>query len=268
MKSIASLLVLLTAVSYAADDGTPKTATKDAPFVNSLGMKFVPVEITGGPANGKRVLFSIWDTRVQDFAPYAKAKGIPLDASGLQEGPAHPVEFVSRITAKAFCEWLTNTERASGRIGSSDAYRLPSDHGWSCAVGIGKLERAEENPMSKSERIKMYPWGTQWPLPKGYCSFDPLLAVDQKEHTSEVGQFAANENGLYDPVDNVSEWCEDDPDPDGPHERPKDIFRIVRGSAYNTFDHSGFLSSRRDIADYSCQGVHLGFRRVLEVAGD
>ena len=50
----------------------PLTATKDAPFVNTLGMKFVPVPILGGPTGGQRVLFSVWDTRVQDYAEFVK----------------------------------------------------------------------------------------------------------------------------------------------------------------------------------------------------
>jgi hypothetical protein len=54
---------------------TTITATKDAPFVNTLGMKFVPVPITGGPTNGQRVLFSIWETRVQDFEVFLEATG-------------------------------------------------------------------------------------------------------------------------------------------------------------------------------------------------
>src|SRR5205809_1040542 len=40
----------------------PATATKDAPFINMLGMKFVPVPITGGPTGGQRMLFSVWET--------------------------------------------------------------------------------------------------------------------------------------------------------------------------------------------------------------
>jgi hypothetical protein len=46
---------------------------KDHPWVNSLGMKLVPVPDT-------EVFFSIWDTRVQDFSAFADATN--YDAAG------------------------------------------------------------------------------------------------------------------------------------------------------------------------------------------
>jgi Malic enzyme, N-terminal domain len=48
-------------------------ATKDHPWVNSLGMKFVP-------GAGTQVLFSVWDTRVQDFETFVKSTD--YDATG------------------------------------------------------------------------------------------------------------------------------------------------------------------------------------------
>jgi hypothetical protein len=43
-------------------------ASQDHPWQNSLGMKFVPVL-------GTRVLFAIWDTRVQDFQQFVAETG-------------------------------------------------------------------------------------------------------------------------------------------------------------------------------------------------
>src|SRR5271165_1136289 len=43
-------------------------ATKDQPWQNSLGMQFVPVP-------GTQVLFSIWDTRLEDFRAFVESSG-------------------------------------------------------------------------------------------------------------------------------------------------------------------------------------------------
>jgi hypothetical protein len=43
-------------------------ATKEQPWQNSLGMKFVPVV-------GTQVLFNIWDTRLEDFHAFVESAG-------------------------------------------------------------------------------------------------------------------------------------------------------------------------------------------------
>ena len=58
------------------------TASKDQPFVNSLGMKFVP-------APGTEALFCIWGTRVKDYAEYARVEKVD-DAWKKQGGTAGP----------------------------------------------------------------------------------------------------------------------------------------------------------------------------------
>src|SRR5579862_1652314 len=217
-------------------------ATKENPYVNSLGMKFVPVPIAGGPTDGQKMLFSIWDTRVKDFEAFVTSTGYDatggmqsLDKDrwtqhgatgrkpGFLQGPTHPVVGVSWYDAKAFCKWLTKKERKEGKIGAKDEYRLPSDHEWSCAVEIGDREKANATPHSNDDQIAgVYPWGKESPPPKGAGNYaDETFAKEHPElawiegyddgyaYTSPVGSFKANENGLYDMGGNVWQWCED-----------------------------------------------------------
>jgi serine/threonine protein kinase len=99
-------------------------SSKDAPFVNTLGMKFVPVPILGG----QRVLFSVWDTRVQDYEVFVQETGREWPKADFPQEPVHPAVNVSWDDALLFCQWLTAREQAAGRLGTHERYRLPSDH--------------------------------------------------------------------------------------------------------------------------------------------
>jgi hypothetical protein len=225
-------------------------------------MKFAPVEITGGPTNGKRVLFSVWDTRVQDYAEFAQATRFTPEQPRFEQDPTHPVVNINWGDAKAFCLWLTQNERAAGKIGKDQEYRLPSDHEWSCAVGIGKMEKPEASPESKRGRLgQIYPWGTQWPPPKGAGNYDPKLNVDDFELTSPVGSFAANKYGLYDMGGNVWQWCEDLCSSKNDH-------RVLRGGACLLDTEFCLRSSFR--FDFAPTFRHplFGFRCVLANAAD
>src|SRR5207249_8232587 len=149
--------------------------TKEHPYVNSLGMKFVPVPETN-------VLFSIWQTRVKDFEAFVKASGHKAEGGmltitekgiknvgatwknpGFAQTGEHAVCGVSWEDATAFCKWLTQQERRAGLISANQAYRLPTDQEWSTAVEL----KEEEGNAPKDKKTKVYPWGTQWPPPKG-----------------------------------------------------------------------------------------------------
>src|ERR1700761_6235983 len=103
-------------------------------WTNSLGQVFVPVP-------GTKVWFSIWETRVKDFAAFAgtnpKLNGTNWnhsfyhDVTPVSDGPDYPVVDVSWNDAQAFCRWLTDTERQSGKIPAGARYRLPTDEEWS-----------------------------------------------------------------------------------------------------------------------------------------
>jgi formylglycine-generating enzyme required for sulfatase activity len=229
-------------------------ATKEKPWVNSLGMKFVP-------APGTEVLFSIWETRVKDYAAYAAAQS-GVDGSwrnlGFTQQETHPVANVSWEDARGFCRWLTEKERAAGLLSTNQSYRLPTDAEWSWAVGIGERE-GSGSPKDKDEKVQgVYPWGTQWPPPSGAGNYDPSLNTDNYDRTAPVGSFAANRLGFYDLGGNVWEWCED-------AYGGGNQSRVLRGASWN-IDLSGSLkSSRRGIAVPGYRLYHIGFRVVVVV---
>lgn len=164
-----------------------KQATAEQPYENGLGMKLVPVP-------GTKVLFSIWETRVRDFAAFARDGGhnsgwsyriggephvmrsdglmnrgwdYGWDRPGFEQTLDHPVTCVGWEDAVAFCRWLSETEHQAGRLGLEQEYRLPTDAEWSWAVGIGERE-TRGKPGEKAAGLgEVYPWGTQWPPPPG-----------------------------------------------------------------------------------------------------
>ncbi len=255
----------------------PGEAALDRPFVNDLKMRFVPVQIVGGPTAGKKILFSVWETRVSDYTAYAK-RNRKADVmwenhsvSGYQQEENHPVVAVNWADAKAFCEWLTEDERRSGSIGPADRYRLPSDHEWSCAAGIGELEDATATPIMKRGAMqeKMW-WGTEWPPTEvfgNFCGEDTTFRVpvptyrDGFPFTAPVGSFPKDQiGGLYDLAGNVAEWCEDLFDPAMPDKR------ALRGGSWarSTQDRFAICNRYHDLLAIDRQ-PDFGFRCVLEI---
>ena len=238
------------------------TATKEKPFSNSLGMKFAPVKITGGPTDGKNILFSIWETRRMDYEAHSKDVSGVGDEWKSAEGNEvlHPVVNVSWEDATAFCAWLTRKERAEGKIGPKDEYRLPSDHEWSCAIGIGSKENAGTSPEDKSQKLPGYPWGNSWPPPNGTGNFDSRIAgySDAYGRTAPVGSFRVDQNGLYDLSGNVYEWCLDW------YSSGQDN-RVLRGGSWLNSTEFNLRSSYRLRGSPRNRSDFIGFRCVLSV---
>ena len=263
------------AQSTAPSLGAFAAATNDAPFVNSLGIKFVPVPITGGPTDKQRVLFSVWETRVQDFQSFVKETKREWAKSPFQQGPTHPAVGVSWEEAQAFCIWLTERERTAGRLGATELYRLPTDHEWSCAVGIGEREDPAKSPSIKAQAIAdVYPWGAAWPPPPEAGNYSGEEAVghemskDQKiiagyrdgfAQTSPVGSFPASRFGLFDLGGNAWELCED-------LWKDEDVLRVMRGASFGASSRIGLLSCYRDSFAPDARTASIGFRVVLAAA--
>ncbi len=240
----------------------PVAPPSSSPLENSLGMRFVPVP------GLEDVHFSIWQTRVQDYAAFA-AENPGIDRSwqnveyeGHQQEPDHPVINVSWEDATAFCEWLSRKE---GQV-----YRLPTDHEWSVAVGIGDRENPNALPEEKSRKLgNLYPWGTEWPPPSGSGNFggEECEAFgwttikgyrDDYPFTAPVGSFPLEHHGIKDLSGNVWEWCQDWYEND--HQ-----YRVLRGGSWRN-DYGDYLQSSARI-NYapSYRYFDLGFRCVLVV---
>ncbi len=269
-------------------------ATKDAPFVNSLGLEFVPVPGRSG------VWMCRTETRVRDFRAYAEATDYvqkggayvlnvvknenggystkwELDEKASWEKPGysqsedHAVTCVSWEEARAMAAWLSKQEKGL-------TYRLPTDVEWSAAVGsVGK-----------------YPWGNAWPAPKGAGNYFGKEGPkswpgsgwstaydhdDGAERTARVAQYAENRFGFFDLGGNVWEWCEDqyrasmnDADaleaiPALKDEKHSDgiPFRVLRGGSWRNNAEIGLRSSYRFYGRPADRNDDRGFRIVVVV---
>ena len=227
---------------------------KEHPYINSLGMEFVPVP-------GQSVLFCVHQTRKRDYEVYVKARrqktlneewknprwrNVPVSSTD-----DDPVVMVSWNDAVAFCDWLSESESKNG---VQRNYRLPVSDEWSAAV-----------------TTSLYPWGDVWPPPAGSGNYadltaqrtfgaeirDPIPGYDDGfATTAPVKSFKSNGFGLYDLGSNVQEWC-------GPK---RDDGRVIRrGASWGDSSKEGLASARMisDLADQ--RSVFIGFRCVLEV---
>lgn len=238
------------ATSPVASGANPAGATKDQPFVNSLGMKFVPVP-------GTDVLFCIHETRNRDFAAFAgENPGIdqgwktqsPTDLPITDQPEENPVIWMNYHDANAFCEWLSRKEGRS--------YRLPTAEEWTIAALAGR-DRAAAT----------YLWGNEWPPPAGFGNYQDESARrhrpgvggflegydDGFPGTAPVMSFPPNAFGLYDMGGNVWEWMGGATS--GRH--------VVRGASWVNFQEELMRIGRSLPVSITTRTRNFGFRCVL-----
>lgn len=246
--------------------------TRDNPYQNSLRMRFVPVV-------GTKAWFSVWETRVRDYAAFAAANPATDAAwrnpvsNGLAVTPTNtcPVTFVNWEDARLFCAWLTRKERSEERIPKTASYRLPTDAEWSRAVGL--KENMAWSPSDLDGKTKnVWPFGTTWPpaSPVGNYAdratgeafrnldWESIPGYDDGfATTAPVGRFPANAAGLQDLGGNVLEWVDD-------LYKEKDTTRVRRGGAWYQSKPDSLWSSRRHRERPTERDAYTGFRVVLE----
>ena len=238
-------------------------ATRDNPFVNSLGMKLVPVPKT-------KVLMCIHETRKRDYLAYFKASGATNDewltkkfASQLMiPGDDHPVAYITWDEAKAFCSWLADKEHRK--------YRLCTDHEWSCAAGLADEDPSIDPLDLVGKHPDVFPWGSAYP-PKNmaanladdtYLALDPKLKYipgyhDGHGQLAPVMSFPPNDLGIHDLAGNVAEWTLS-------LARLGKSEKAVRGSAWSFVSQLGTRSDYRAARAPDQKGFTVGFRIVLE----
>jgi hypothetical protein len=225
----------------------PARASKESPFVNTLGLPFVPI-------SRREILFCVWQLRVRDYRVYCQENAVEFPACDFDQGAEHPVVNVTWREACAFCRWLTKRERDMGWIDTSSAYRLPTDREWSLAVGLSY--ETGGTPRERSGKVQVYPWGGEFPPPRGAGNYHPSLGMDDFPETSPVGSFPANAFGIHDLGGNVWEWCQDAYDRES--ER-----RVLRGASCFNDDDEYLLASYRDGNLPDARRNNNGLRLVL-----
>jgi serine/threonine protein kinase len=224
-------------------------ATKDAPLVNSLGMKFVPLP-------GTQVLMCIHETRNADYAAYAAVQSGINDAwrskaSGSKQ--QHPVVNMSYEDADGFCRWLSANEERT--------YRLPTDAEWSMAVGLQHETGNTPEEKAANGPQDVFPWGSHY-YPKSWEGNYSCSGVDDGYGgTAPVMSFRANELGIFDLGGNVFEWCQDS------YNNYRE-FGVLRGASFDNDQRAHLLSSYRANALPSFRNDRCGFRIVLLIPGN
>jgi formylglycine-generating enzyme required for sulfatase activity len=231
-------------------------------------MKFEPL--------GSDLMVSVWETRVKDYAIFCnKAKYQHPRQPGFAQTPDHPVIYVSRDDANAFCEWLTERDRLEERIAQSHRYRLPTDIEWSRMVGLD-FEFGDRPGQRDANKQTIYSWGTEWPPPNAHANYADesaasLLGIsadrtisdysDGFPRTSPSGSYPPNSLGLQDLSGNAHEWVSDDMSTIG-----QNSLGILRGGGWNTYLKENLLIGWRNPVPSTYQGSANGFRIVLSRA--
>jgi formylglycine-generating enzyme required for sulfatase activity len=228
-------------------------------FTNILGMRLVPVEKDG------KVLISTTETRVRDFEEWLKEsrRTWPKKPPHLL-GNTHPAAGVSWDDAKAFCQWLTETERQATLIPATATYRLPTDLEWSAAAGLTGETGADPAARHLGNK-EHFPWPTksaeEWAPPVMSVNLDATKVrgfSDSYSYSAPTDKATPNELGLREMGGNVAEWCED-------VWPGAAIERVIRGGSYLSFERDSLLTSHRQHAPKDSQRADLGFRIVLDL---
>jgi formylglycine-generating enzyme required for sulfatase activity len=294
MNRVLALLLAVTplvGLSWSAAHGQsggagPATTGRNHDFVNSIGIKLVPIPagkfIMGSPRTererrAEELQHEVAITRPFHLgafevtqAQFETIMGPKNRATFTAEnggGPDHPMENVVWTDADEFCKRLSarDAEKKAGR-----KYRLPTEAEWeyACRAGTRTAFTFGESLSAKQANFNAI-------RPYGDAAPGPYL-----RKTAKVGSYPPNAFGLYDMHGNVAEWCADWYDPDyyanSPAENPLgppvgvlpddygNFYIVVRGGSWLD-DARACRSAYRNRAMHRNRYWAIGFRVACDV---
>ena len=171
------------------------------------------------------------------------------------KGVSRPVEAVSWHSVTSFCDKLTASERAAGRLPARMTYQLPTEAQWEYACRGGTKTT--------------FSFGDELTAKDANYAYDGFGTGLQR--TSDVGEYPANGWGFHDMHGNVWEWCADwygdypagaARDPVGPADGSR---RVLRGGSWNNTANIA-RSAYRNRSEPAGSYFLLGFRLSLRPA--
>jgi len=223
---------------------------------SGVGLTFVPIQGLGPLAATKEVTVAQW----QQFLSATGYKWAP-DKLHFDQTDDHPVVNICQADAEAYCSWLTEKERAEGKLNARQEYRLPSNREWSAASGLTSATGDfKENVDQRLDDEKLFPWGVAWPPPANaanLASHEIDGYEDKFPYTAPVASFAATSDGLYDVGGNAWEWTVDPKHTDG-------RVGFVRGGSWIYFRPEFLKASYRYEVPAGLRAPSFGFRVFYE----
>lgn len=132
--------------------------------------------------------------------PILRDSSFSLRGNNVGQSGTQPMVEVSWYGARAYCQWLTQTERAAELLLPEYEYRLPTEAQWEYACRAGTTTRFSFGDVLECNNDSSCDFCAEMDRYMWWCG-------NSGNQSQPVGQKLPNPWGLYDIHGNVREWC-------------------------------------------------------------